>query len=125
MYVIQKAAEERKRQIYEADLLRKENPALTELELEARDRAQYLVERTNTLRLEREEEIQKLNKVRTCRGSTAELSVSSTTVRTSPSVDLPSSSSWTPSAKPLETRRSRRRSRSRWSCRRRRSGWTS
>ncbi|XP_071327968.1 cilia- and flagella-associated protein 45 [Trachinotus anak] len=58
-----KAAEERKRRIYEADLSRKENPALTELELEARDRAQRLVERANALRLEQEEEIKKLNKL--------------------------------------------------------------
>ncbi|XP_022602067.1 cilia- and flagella-associated protein 45 [Seriola dumerili] len=58
-----KAAEERKRQIYEADLSRKENHALTELELEARDRAQRLVERANALRLEQEEEIKKLNQL--------------------------------------------------------------
>ncbi|XP_054472448.1 cilia- and flagella-associated protein 45 [Anoplopoma fimbria] len=58
-----KAAEERKNQIYEADLSRKENPALTELELEARDRAQRLVERANALRMEEEDEIKKLNKL--------------------------------------------------------------
>ncbi|XP_032365282.1 cilia- and flagella-associated protein 45 [Etheostoma spectabile] len=56
-----KAAEERKRQIYEADLSRKENQALTELEREARDRAQRLVERANALRMEQEDEIKKLN----------------------------------------------------------------
>lgn len=55
--------EERKRQIYEADLSRKENHALTELELEARDRAQRLVERANALRMEQEDEIKKLNQV--------------------------------------------------------------
>ncbi|TDH15085.1 hypothetical protein EPR50_G00027540 [Perca flavescens] len=55
------AAEERKRQIYEADLSRKENQALTELEREARDRAQRLVERANALRMEQEDEIKKLN----------------------------------------------------------------
>ncbi|XP_034723294.1 cilia- and flagella-associated protein 45 [Etheostoma cragini] len=56
-----KAAEERKRQIYEADLSRKENQALTELEREARDRAQRLVERANALRMEQEDEIKELN----------------------------------------------------------------
>lgn len=58
-----KAAEDRKRQIYEADLSRKKNPALTELEIEARDRAQRLLERANALRMEQEEEIKKLNKL--------------------------------------------------------------
>ncbi|XP_029301485.1 cilia- and flagella-associated protein 45 isoform X2 [Cottoperca gobio] len=58
-----RAAEERKQQIFEADLSRKENQALTELELEARDRAQRLVERANALRMEQECEIKKLNKL--------------------------------------------------------------
>ncbi|KAM8904130.1 cilia- and flagella-associated protein 45 isoform 2-T2 [Spinachia spinachia] len=57
------AAEERKRQIHEADLSRKENQALNELELEARDRAQRLVERSNALRMEEEVEIRELNKL--------------------------------------------------------------
>ncbi|XP_070684852.1 cilia- and flagella-associated protein 45 [Pempheris klunzingeri] len=56
-----KAAEERKHQIYEADLSRKENHALTELE--AKERAQRLVERANALRMEQEDEIKKLNKL--------------------------------------------------------------
>ncbi|XP_029372731.1 cilia- and flagella-associated protein 45 [Echeneis naucrates] len=58
-----RVAEEKKRQICEADLSRKDNPALTELELEAQDRAQRLVERANALRLEQEEEIKKLNQL--------------------------------------------------------------
>ncbi|XP_070762163.1 cilia- and flagella-associated protein 45 [Enoplosus armatus] len=58
-----KAVEERKRRIYEADLSRKENQALTELEIEARDRDRRLVERANALRLEEEDEIKKLNKL--------------------------------------------------------------
>ncbi|XP_044057555.1 cilia- and flagella-associated protein 45 [Siniperca chuatsi] len=58
-----KAVEERKRQIYEADLSRKENQALTELELEARDRAQRLVVQANDLRMEQEDEIKQLNKL--------------------------------------------------------------
>ncbi|XP_050921310.1 cilia- and flagella-associated protein 45 [Lates calcarifer] len=58
-----RVAEEKKRQIYEADLSRKENHALTELELEARDRAQRLVERANALRMEQEDEIKKLNQL--------------------------------------------------------------
>ncbi|XP_037631053.1 cilia- and flagella-associated protein 45 [Sebastes umbrosus] len=56
-----RATEERKRQIHEADLSRKENKALTELELEARDRAQALLERANALRMEQEEEIKQFN----------------------------------------------------------------
>ncbi|KAF3847982.1 hypothetical protein F7725_021010 [Dissostichus mawsoni] len=56
-------AEDRKRQIFEADLSRQENQALTELELEARDRAQHLVKRANNLRMEQEDEIRKLNKL--------------------------------------------------------------
>ncbi|XP_072248899.1 cilia- and flagella-associated protein 45 isoform X2 [Leuresthes tenuis] len=59
----QKAAEERKSQIHEADLTRKKNQALTDLELEARDRAQNLVERADALRMEQEEEIKKLNQL--------------------------------------------------------------
>lgn len=63
MPLVQKAAEEMKRRILEADLNRKENKALTELELEARDHAQCLVEQASTLRMEQEEEIRMLNKV--------------------------------------------------------------
>ncbi|XP_068441678.1 cilia- and flagella-associated protein 45 isoform X1 [Clinocottus analis] len=55
------AAEERKRKIHEADLSRKENQALTELEIEARDRAQRLLQRANALKMEEEDEIKKLN----------------------------------------------------------------
>lgn len=61
--LVQKAAEEMKRRIFEADLLHKKNSALTELELEARDQAQCVVERTNVLRMEQEEEIRMLNTV--------------------------------------------------------------
>ncbi|XP_062283139.1 cilia- and flagella-associated protein 45-like [Scomber scombrus] len=57
------AAEERKRQIYETDLARKQNPALNELEMEARGRAQHLLERADTLKMEQEEDIKKLNKL--------------------------------------------------------------
>lgn len=49
-----------------ADLSREENHALTELELEARDRTQRLLERANALRMEQEDEIKKLNKVKMC-----------------------------------------------------------
>ncbi|XP_022046067.1 cilia- and flagella-associated protein 45 [Acanthochromis polyacanthus] len=58
-----KAAEERKHRIYKADQSHKENQALTELELEARDRAQRLLERANALRMEQEDEIKKLNQL--------------------------------------------------------------
>lgn len=61
--LVQKAAEEMKRRIFEADLSRKKNSALTELELEAQDQAQCVVERANMLRMEQEEEIRMLNTV--------------------------------------------------------------
>uniref|UniRef100_A0A669B1H8 Cilia- and flagella-associated protein 45 n=1 Tax=Oreochromis niloticus TaxID=8128 RepID=A0A669B1H8_ORENI len=58
-----KAAEERKHRIHEADLSRKQNQPLTELEIEARERAQRLVERSNALRMEQEDEIKQLNQL--------------------------------------------------------------
>lgn len=63
MPLAQRAAEEMRQQIFQADLNRKENKALTELELEAQDRAQCLVERASSLRMEQEEELRLLNKV--------------------------------------------------------------
>ncbi|XP_075956661.1 cilia- and flagella-associated protein 45 [Anarhichas minor] len=60
-YFIQRAAEETKRLINEAGLSHQENQAPTELELEARDRAQRLLEQANASRMEEEEEIRKLN----------------------------------------------------------------
>ncbi|XP_047449733.1 cilia- and flagella-associated protein 45 [Mugil cephalus] len=57
------AADERKNKLFAADFLREENQALTALELEARDRAQRLVERANALRMEQEEEIKRLNQL--------------------------------------------------------------
>lgn len=47
----------------QADLSRQKNQNLSELEAEARDRAQYLLERANTLRMEQEDEVKKLNEV--------------------------------------------------------------
>lgn len=46
---------------------RKENQALTKLELEARDRKQRLLERANALRMEQDDEIKKLNQVKYAR----------------------------------------------------------
>ncbi|KAM9332555.1 cilia- and flagella-associated protein 45 [Pholidichthys leucotaenia] len=57
------AAEERKRQIYEADLSRKQNQALTEMDLEGLHRAQHLRERADALRMEQEDEIKRLNQL--------------------------------------------------------------
>uniref|UniRef100_A0A3B4UTP0 Cilia- and flagella-associated protein 45 n=1 Tax=Seriola dumerili TaxID=41447 RepID=A0A3B4UTP0_SERDU len=57
-----KAAEERKRQLYEIDLSRKENPALVDLEREAQKWSEYLVKRVNA-EMEQEEEIKNLNKL--------------------------------------------------------------
>lgn len=42
---------------------RKKNEALTELEVEARDRAKYLLERANAMKMEQEDEIKRLNEV--------------------------------------------------------------
>lgn len=61
--MVQKAAEARKHQIQEADQSRMKNEALTDLELEARGRAQRLVERADALKMEQEEEIKILNQV--------------------------------------------------------------
>lgn len=63
MMAPQKSAEERKQQIQAADLSRKNNKALTELEQEARKRSQSLLEQSNALRMEQEEEIKRLNTV--------------------------------------------------------------
>uniref|UniRef100_UPI003AAA80AC cilia- and flagella-associated protein 45 n=1 Tax=Centroberyx gerrardi TaxID=166262 RepID=UPI003AAA80AC len=57
------AAEERKAQIHQADLSRKKNQVLSELEVEARVRAQYLLERANAMRMEQEDEVKKLNEL--------------------------------------------------------------
>lgn len=59
----QDAAEQRKAQMRQADLSRQKNQNLSELEAEARDRAQYLLERANALRMEQEDEVKKLNEV--------------------------------------------------------------
>lgn len=53
-----------KRRILEADSNRREKKVLTEQELEAQERAQAHVERASALRMEQEEEIRMLNKVR-------------------------------------------------------------
>ncbi|XP_020500253.1 cilia- and flagella-associated protein 45 isoform X2 [Labrus bergylta] len=54
-------AEDRKHKILEADLARRKRKGLTELELESQNHAQRLIEYSNGLRLEQEEEIKKLN----------------------------------------------------------------
>ncbi|XP_012679476.1 cilia- and flagella-associated protein 45 [Clupea harengus] len=57
------AAEERKAQMRQADLSRQKNQTLSDLEVEARDRAQYLLERANAMRMEQEDEVKKLNEL--------------------------------------------------------------
>lgn len=47
----------------QADLSRQKNQGLSDLEAEASGRAQYLLERANTLRMEQEDEVKKLNEV--------------------------------------------------------------
>nr|XP_061797448.1 cilia- and flagella-associated protein 45-like [Nerophis lumbriciformis] len=56
------AAEEKKRQMLEADKCRQEKQLPSEVELEAHERAQHLLERANAQRMEQEEEIRELNK---------------------------------------------------------------
>ncbi|XP_037533704.1 cilia- and flagella-associated protein 45 [Nematolebias whitei] len=58
-----KAAEARKSKIQEADLSRKKNQPLTDLELEAHDRAQRMLGRAKALRMEQEDEIKMLNRL--------------------------------------------------------------
>ncbi|KAM6931667.1 cilia- and flagella-associated protein 45 [Lycodopsis pacificus] len=58
-----RAAEEMKHLINEAERSHQENQAPTELELEARDREQRLLEQANASRMEEEEVIRKLNKL--------------------------------------------------------------
>uniref|UniRef100_A0A8B9K4Y5 Cilia- and flagella-associated protein 45 n=1 Tax=Astyanax mexicanus TaxID=7994 RepID=A0A8B9K4Y5_ASTMX len=55
------AADERKTLMRQADLSRQKNQGLTDLEAEACERAQYLLQRANTLRMEQEDEVKKLN----------------------------------------------------------------
>ncbi|KAK5622595.1 hypothetical protein CRENBAI_000809 [Crenichthys baileyi] len=58
-----KAAEVRKHQLQDIDLSRKQNPALTELELDAQKRAQLIADRASALRMEQEDEVKKLNQL--------------------------------------------------------------
>lgn len=58
-----------KRRILEVDLSRKKSVPLTDLEREAQDQAQGVVERANLLKIEQDEEIRMLNTVRrSCQG---------------------------------------------------------
>ncbi|KAM4589231.1 LOW QUALITY PROTEIN: cilia- and flagella-associated protein 45 [Fundulus diaphanus] len=56
-----KAAEVRKHQLQDVDLSGKQNPVLTDLQLEAQRRAELIVDRANALRMEQEEEVKRLN----------------------------------------------------------------
>ncbi|OCT69358.1 hypothetical protein XELAEV_18040673mg [Xenopus laevis] len=57
------AVNERKNYMKQKEMLRKKNEKLSELEEEAQQRAQYLLQRANTLRMEQEDEIKRLNEV--------------------------------------------------------------
>ncbi|KAL4647265.1 cilia- and flagella-associated protein 45-like isoform X1 [Arapaima gigas] len=57
------AAEERKASIRQADLDRKRNQGLSDIEARAQQQAQYLLERANTMRMEQQDDVRKLNKV--------------------------------------------------------------
>uniref|UniRef100_A0AAY4C842 Cilia- and flagella-associated protein 45 n=1 Tax=Denticeps clupeoides TaxID=299321 RepID=A0AAY4C842_9TELE len=60
---IRDAAEQRKARMRQADLSRNKNQTLSELEAEAKERAQYLLERANLMRMEQEDEVKKLNEL--------------------------------------------------------------
>ncbi|KAG9480757.1 hypothetical protein GDO78_010168, partial [Eleutherodactylus coqui] len=57
------AASERKNFMKQKEMLRKKNEKLSDLEEEAQQRAQYLLQRANTMRMEKEDEIKKLNEI--------------------------------------------------------------
>ncbi|XP_030237300.1 cilia- and flagella-associated protein 45 [Gadus morhua] len=57
------AVEERKAQMHQANMSRRKNQALNDLEEEARDRAQYLLEKANAMRMEQEDEVKRLNEL--------------------------------------------------------------
>ncbi|XP_020358975.1 cilia- and flagella-associated protein 45 isoform X2 [Oncorhynchus kisutch] len=57
------AAEDRKAHICQADLSCQKNQDLSDLEAEAKERAQYLLERANAMRMEQEDEVKKLNEL--------------------------------------------------------------
>ncbi|XP_018087585.1 cilia and flagella associated protein 45 S homeolog isoform X1 [Xenopus laevis] len=57
------AVNERKNYMKQKEMLRKKNEKLSELEEEAQQRAQYLLQRANTLRMEQEDEMKTLNEV--------------------------------------------------------------
>ncbi|XP_061072947.1 cilia- and flagella-associated protein 45 isoform X2 [Conger conger] len=57
------AVEERKVKMHQADVVRKKNQGLSDLEAEARDNAQYLLEKANHMRMEQEDEVKKINEV--------------------------------------------------------------
>ncbi|KAG2469914.1 CFA45 protein, partial [Polypterus senegalus] len=57
------ASEDRKALLRQADFSRRKNEGPSDLEAEARERAQYLLEKANTQRLEQEDEIKKMNEL--------------------------------------------------------------
>ncbi|KAG8560233.1 hypothetical protein GDO81_014851 [Engystomops pustulosus] len=57
------AANERKNYMKQKEMLRRKNEKLSDLEEEAQQRAQYLLQRANTMRMEQEDEIKKLNEM--------------------------------------------------------------
>lgn len=60
---LQEAVNERKNYMKQKEMLRRKNEKLSDLEEEAQQRAQYLLQRANTMRMEQEDEIKKLNEV--------------------------------------------------------------
>ncbi|XP_056402432.1 cilia- and flagella-associated protein 45 [Hyla sarda] len=57
------AASERKNFMKQKEMLRQKNEKLSDLEEEAQQRAQYLLQRANTMRMEQEDEIKKMNEM--------------------------------------------------------------
>uniref|UniRef100_UPI00398F41A7 cilia- and flagella-associated protein 45-like n=1 Tax=Pristiophorus japonicus TaxID=55135 RepID=UPI00398F41A7 len=60
---LQSAAGDRKSFIRTKELQRRKNEKLTDVEEVARDRALYLLEKANTMRLEQEDEIKQINEI--------------------------------------------------------------
>ena len=62
----QEEAENRKNEMKQLDLTRQKNQALSDLEMEAKEKAEHLLAKANAMRLEQEDEIKHLNEVRSC-----------------------------------------------------------
>lgn len=62
--LLKEASMKRKEEMKRYDMLRKKNEKLNDLEQEARQHGEYLLEKANAQRMEQEDEIKHLNEVR-------------------------------------------------------------